>query len=140
MSWDSYIDNLLAHSKDGTGAAHADRACIIGLDGGAAWTTPGHAASFKMHPAECANIARAFKSNDFTTFQSSGVHCEGTKYQFLRVDNDGMVLGKKKDCGAVSMGASKTAIVIAHTKEGQQQGNTNKAVMTIVDYLKSVGM
>ena len=140
MSWDSYIDNLVAHSQDGTGSAHVDKACIIGLDGGAAWTTQGHACSFKLNPTECANIARAFKNKDFTTFQANGVHCEGVKYQFLRVDTDGMVLGKKKDCGAVSLGASKSAIVIAHTKEGQQQGNSNKAVMVIVEYLKGMNM
>jgi len=140
MSWDSYIDNLVAHSQDSTGLAHTDRACIIGLDGGAAWTTHGHPAAFKLTPQESATIARCFKSNDFTTFQANGVYCENVKYQFLRTDTDGMVLAKRKDCGAVSMGASKTAIVIAHTKEGQQQGNSNKAVMVIVDYLKGMNM
>lgn len=48
MSWDSYIDNLLAQTKDSGGAAHADRACIIGLDGGASWTSAGHAAALKV--------------------------------------------------------------------------------------------
>ncbi len=43
MSWDSYIDNLLAQSKDTSGNAHADRACIIGLDGSSPWTTDSHA-------------------------------------------------------------------------------------------------
>ena len=42
MSWDSYIDNLIAQTKDSSGATHSDRACIIGLDGGAPWTTAGH--------------------------------------------------------------------------------------------------
>ena len=42
MSWDSYIDNLIAQSKDSYGVAHVDRACIIGLDGGAFWTTSSH--------------------------------------------------------------------------------------------------
>ena len=48
MSWDSYIDNLVAQSKDGAGNAHCDRACIIGVDGGAAWTTAGHACALKV--------------------------------------------------------------------------------------------
>lgn len=48
MSWDSYIDNLLAQSKDASGAVHADKACIIGLDGGAAWTTAGHQSALKV--------------------------------------------------------------------------------------------
>ncbi len=48
MSWDSYIDNLIAQTKDAAGTAHVDKACIIGLDGGAAWTTAGHASAFKV--------------------------------------------------------------------------------------------
>jgi profilin len=48
MSWDSYIDNLIAQSKDAAGSAHADRACIIGLDGGASWTTAGHGCALKV--------------------------------------------------------------------------------------------
>jgi len=42
MSWDSYIDNLIAQTKDASGSEHCDKACIIGIDGGAAWTTAGH--------------------------------------------------------------------------------------------------
>ena len=48
MSWDSYIDNLVAQTKDGNGTAHCDRACIIGLDGGAPWTTAGHVNALKV--------------------------------------------------------------------------------------------
>ena len=48
MSWDSYIDNLIAQTKDSNGTAHADKACIIGIDGGAKWTTDGHACAFKV--------------------------------------------------------------------------------------------
>ena len=48
MSWDSYLDNLIAQTKDASGTAHADRACIIGLDGGAKWTTDAHANAFKV--------------------------------------------------------------------------------------------
>ncbi len=49
MSWDSYIDNLIAQTKDSSGSTHADRACIIGLDGGAPWTTAEHAAALKVN-------------------------------------------------------------------------------------------
>ena len=38
-SWDSYIDNLIAQSKDSSGHTNADQAVIIGIDGGAKWTT-----------------------------------------------------------------------------------------------------
>lgn len=53
MSWDSYIDNLIAQSKDASGNGHADRACIIGLDGGAPWTTAGHANALQVRVTAC---------------------------------------------------------------------------------------
>lgn len=50
MSWDPYLDNLIARSKDGTGAEHVDKAVIIGLqDGGAAWTTAAHKNAMKVY-------------------------------------------------------------------------------------------
>lgn len=140
MSWDSYIDNLLAQSKDAAGTAHADRACIIGLDGGAAWTTNGHSSAFKLEGTEAAAVAKCMKSKIFTDFQSNGVHCEGVKYQFLREEEGKLVLAKKKDHGAITMQASKTAVIIGHCPEGCQQGNLNKAVAVIADYLESMNM
>jgi len=140
MSWDSYIDNLIQHSADANGTKHADRACIIGIDGGAAWTTATNPSGLQLNPQEAANIARAFKSKDFSTFMANGIHAEGKKYQFLRVQDDKLVLAKKKGEGALTLQCSKTAIVLAHTGEGQQQGNVNKAVGTIADYLESQNM
>lgn len=49
MSWDSYIDNLIAQTKDSAGATHCDKACIIGIDGGGKWTTDAHANAFKVN-------------------------------------------------------------------------------------------
>lgn len=71
----------------------------------------------------------------------NGIRAEDISYLFLREDDDGkVVLGKCKGRGAITMRASKTAIVIAHTREGGQQGNTNKGVGVIADYLESVDM
>nr|XP_058967002.1 profilin [Pocillopora verrucosa]XP_058967719.1 profilin [Pocillopora verrucosa] len=140
MSWDSYIDNLVAQTKDASGTAHADKACIIGIDGGAAWTTSGHACALQLQGSEGANIARCFKGKDFSAFMSGGIHVEGTKYQFLREEDGKLVLAKKKEHGAITLQASKTAIVIAHCPEGGQQGNTNKGVSVIAEYLESLGM
>ena len=39
---------------------------------------------------------------------SNGIFAEGQKYQFLRVEDDKVVLGKKKDLGAITLQASKT--------------------------------
>ncbi|KAL9965128.1 hypothetical protein ACROYT_G028883 [Oculina patagonica] len=127
-------------TKDASGTTHCDRACIIGLDGGAAWTTAAHASALKLQGQEGVNIAKAFKSKDFSPFMASGILAEGQKYQFLRVEEDKLVLAKKKDHGAITLQASKTAIVIGHCAEGCQQGNVNKGVAVIAEYLESLGM
>lgn len=140
MSWDSYLDNLVSQTKDANGTCHADKAVIIGIDGGAKWTTDGHANALKITPDEGARIAKCFKSKNFSDFMAGGVLAEGEKYQFLRQEDDKLVLAKKKDKGALTLQASKTAIVIAHCKEGCQQGNVNKGVGVIAEYLESLGM
>ena len=121
MSWDSYIDNLIAQSRsrDGGGQTHVDKACIIGLDGGARWNSDDHPGAMKPSPWEAANIARCFKTEDFTMFMSNGVRIENQTYQFLREDKK-VVYAKFKKCGGVTLQASKTAIVIAHCPEGSQ--------------------
>ena len=139
MSWDSYIDNLMGQGKDGSGNSHIDMACIIGHDG-SKWTTDGHANAFKLSATESSNIAKCFKSKDFTPFQAGGVWAEGVKYQFLREEDGKIVLAKKKEHGAISMQSSKTAIVVAHCPEGGQQGAANKGVSVIAEYLESLNM
>ncbi|XP_033098918.1 profilin-like [Anneissia japonica] len=140
MSWNSYIDNLISQSKDSGGRCHVDKACIIGLNGGVKWTTDGHEKAFKITPGEGADIALCFKGKDFTPFQTNGVPCEGQNYQFLRQENQKVVMAKKKEHGAVTLRSSKTAIVIAHTPEGGQQGCSKKAVAVIADYLEGMNM
>ena len=61
MSWDSYIDNIIAQSKDSSGMAHVDRACIIGLDGGAPWTTLSHPNALKVSLFVGSNTYELFK-------------------------------------------------------------------------------
>ena len=54
MSWDSYIDNLIAQTKDASGKTHCDKACIIGLDGGGHWTSSNHPNALEvMSQIEC---------------------------------------------------------------------------------------
>jgi len=139
MSWDSYIDNLIAQTKDASGAAHCDKACIIGKDG-SRWTTSGHQNHFNITDEEAKTIGQAMSSKLFTGIQAGGIHAEGLKYQFLRDEDGKIVLGKKKDNGAVTIQSSKTAVVIGHTIEGSQQGMTNKGVAVIAEYLESLGM
>jgi len=137
MSWDSYIDNLLGHT-----GGHGDKACIIGKDG-SQWTTSANPKNINLSAAEAATIASTMKggekTGEYSTFQASGIHAEGVKYQFLRGDEN-LALGKKKDLGAITLQCSKTAIVIGHTKEGGSQGSVNKGVAVIAEYLDSLGM
>ena len=70
-SWDGYIDNLIAQTKDANGVAHCDKACIIGLDDGGCWTSREHPSAVKLLGnvgMEAQNIAQCFKTKDFTPF------------------------------------------------------------------------
>jgi len=122
------------------GETNCDAGVIIGLDGGAQWTSATHPRGLQLSPEEGAAIAKCFKANDMTQFQANGVRLGGQKYQFLRVQDDKIVFAKKKEHGALTLQASKTAIIIARCPEGGQQGNTNKGVAVIAEYLESVGM
>jgi len=133
MSWDSYIDNLIGHANGST-----DKVAIISLADGSSWTSHTHPNAMKISPAEGKVIATAMEKEDSSAFVN-GVHLEGLKYQFLRM-NDGFLLAKKKDNGSITMQKSKTAIVISHTAEGKQPGDSNKAVGIIAEYLEGNSM
>jgi len=136
MSWDGYIDSVTGGCQ-----ASCDKVCIIGLVGGALWTTDGHANHLPIQPAEAKCIAERMNSMDASMFQANGIMINGEKYQFLREDKDeGIVLGKKKEQGSITIHKTDTAVVIAHTIEGMQHSNVNKGVEKIVSYLKSVNM
>jgi len=139
MSWDSYIDNLMGHSKLGD-TCQIDKACIIGRDG-SAWTTAGHACALVLSDEERQKISSEVAKRGNHGFAVSGIKAGGIKYQFLRYDDENEVyLGKKKGEGSITLQGSKSAVVIAHTYEGGQQGNSNKAVGVIAEYLTSLGM
>jgi len=136
MSWDSYIDSVMGNSK---GAC--DQVAFIGLATGATWTSNAHANALTVTPAEAVNIATALRNEDSSTFQTSGIIIGGVKYQFLRDDwEEGLVLGKKKDHGAVVIHKAQTVFAIAHTAEGKASGDVNKGVATIIEYLKGLNM
>ena len=60
MSWDSYVENRFAQTRDPLAVTHCDGACIIGLNDGAPWTTAGR--------QEKDNIAGCFKAKYFSAF------------------------------------------------------------------------
>lgn len=133
-SWDSYINNLIAHS----GGA-CDKVAIIGLLDGSSWTTRGAPNAMSVVGDEGRTLANAFKDQLVGSLEAKGILIEGTKYQFIQAA-DNVMLGKKKGAGSVTLQKSKKAIVIGHTPEGQQQGNTNIAVSKIAEYLESLGV
>merc|ERR1712002_578072 len=133
-AWNAYIDSVISNSN---GAC--DKVTLIGMSGGGNWTDPNHPKAVKLSPAQASVIATAMEKSDDVVFQEKGILLDSTKYQFLRrVDN--AVLGKRKEEGCITIQNSKTCIVLAHTVEGQQQGNTNKAVDIIISYLEGNGM
>jgi len=138
MSWDGYLDNIIQRTKTSAGDFNSDKACIIGLNG-AKWTSDALANALKVSQDEAMRVGAAFSKKDFSSFQAQGIVLEGNKYQFLRVEDDKVVLGKKKDFGSVTLQSTKQAIIIAHTPEGKQQGSSNMAVGAIADYLESIG-
>lgn len=137
MSWDQYLENLCSRTESPTGK-HCTKACIIGLDGGAKWTTNNHANSLKISEAESVTASKNFANGD-AGFSTCGIVVEDVKYQFLRSIDGETFLFKKGGHGALSMQASKTAIIIAFTPEGCQQGSTNTALDAVVKYLDSIG-
>lgn len=140
MSWNTYINSIIDNSKDPQNKEfHIDQSCIIGLDGGAKWTSDDEANNLKLTAEEAAKIAKVCKENDISSFEMNGIYVGGIKYQFLRY-NEGVILGKKKSYGALTIHPSKMAIVIAHCPEGKQHGICNSAVSKIVEYLISMNM
>ena len=138
MSWDSYIDNLIAQTKDANGVAHCDKACIIGMDG-SNWTTHNHPNAVKLHGNESRTIAKCFKTKDFRYFMTEMVQVEGRSHTFIK-EEDGKIVYARWSKSGYTLQASKTAIVIGHCPEGSQHGNLNKGVAVIAEYLESVGM
>jgi len=134
MSWDSYIDNIIA----GAGG-NCDQACIISLDGGGLWTTAHGGKGISVSASEGATIAGCMKSGNFDVFNASGVHLSGIKYMFLR-SQDKTVMAKKKEKGAITIQKTATAIIIAHCIEGGTHGLVNGAVSRIAEYLEQQNM
>ena len=48
MSWNAYIDNLIAQSKDASGRNNIDKACIIDIDGSRPWTENTYPNAYKV--------------------------------------------------------------------------------------------
>ena len=138
MSWNDYIDNLIAQSRDSFGNPHVDRACVIGLDG-SKLTTDDHPNALKVTSEEAYKISRAFKEKDISTFMIGMFHAERQCYTFREMDKI-MILDNLKSYDALMLQCTKAAIVIGHSAEGSQQGKVNAAVGVVAEHLESLGM
>eukprot|EP00571_Detonula_confervacea_P010358 CAMPEP_0172301490 /NCGR_PEP_ID=MMETSP1058-20130122/3376_1 /TAXON_ID=83371 /ORGANISM="Detonula confervacea, Strain CCMP 353" /LENGTH=134 /DNA_ID=CAMNT_0013011631 /DNA_START=78 /DNA_END=482 /DNA_ORIENTATION=- len=134
MSWNNYIDRIIS--------SKCDKAAIIGIDG-SLWTTNNHPNNWNITASEASVIGKAVSDPNLTVFQQSGIIVDGVKYECLRAElnsDNKMVLGKKKDDGFISIQITKTAVIIAHTKEGESHGDTAVAVEQIASYLGQSGI
>lgn len=134
MAWDGYIKNVIDRCPH-----DCDSVCILGLNDESPWTSDASPNHLKLAAGEAQVIAKCCKSKDFSNMMSNGVRVGGMKYQFLRVQDDKVVLAKKKDHGAITLNVTKQAVIVSHTKEGGQQGQTNNATQFVADHLESNG-
>ena len=94
---------------------------------------------FEINPKRSKTIAECFKKKDFTSFRKGGVHVEEVSYIFMQEIDSKAVYAKNQFTG-VTLQASNTAIVVARIAEGVQQGNADRAVGKIVDYLENMNL
>ena len=122
--WDAWI-NPLVDSKA------AKSVGIYGHDGNP-WA---QSKGFSVSAAEVKAIVVGAGKAD--AFAASGVMCAGTKYMFLRAQ-DNYVFGKK---GAGGCGAYKTskAVIIGVYDENTQAGTFNTAIGKTADALAAAG-
>ncbi|KAK9369005.1 profilin [Lipomyces kononenkoae] len=125
MSWQAYVDNLVASTK-------VDKAVIYSRAGDSAWA---QSVGFNLSPTEISEIVKGFDNS--SGLQANGLHAQGIKYFMLRAD-DRSIYGKKGAEGLVIV-RTKQTILIGHYPEGVQPGEATKIVEQLADYLISVG-
>lgn len=133
--WSDYVESIIVSSKNArTHEECCDKAAIIGIDGNC-WTANAPK-GLKVSQAEGAVIGKAFQTNKFDQLQSEGVRVEGVKYNFLRCEDDKVVIARNSGV-TITCQKTNTAVVIARTPDGKQPGDTNKAVGIICDHLSN---
>jgi len=140
MSWDGYIDNMVASGKE-----TISKGCIIGLNG-SVWTPSGTGVVLPISAPEAKKIADSMAPKNETVggvLAASGITIGGTKYMFLRdFDGDGRIIScKKVGVGNLVLQSTIQAIIIAFIPEDKSSGFgvANKAVDDIAKYLEGTG-
>jgi len=123
MSWQAYVDNIIASGK-------VDQGAIYSRAGDSVWAT---SAGFNVSAAEISEVVRGFDNP--AGLQENGLHVQGQKYFLLRAD-DRSIYGKHEDTGIIAV-RTKQAVLIAHYAAPVQPGEATKVVEAMADYLIS---
>eukprot|EP01060_Flectonema_neradi_P040522 TRINITY_DN925_c0_g1_i1.p1 TRINITY_DN925_c0_g1~~TRINITY_DN925_c0_g1_i1.p1 ORF type:complete len:130 (+),score=34.85 TRINITY_DN925_c0_g1_i1:125-514(+) len=127
MSWQEYVDNLVAGGK-------VQHAALLGIDG-SVWA---QTKDFALTAEEAAGVAGGMGEASGAYFQANGCTCAGTKYFTLRhMGDEGLYYGKKGAAG-ICIARSTQCLVVGIYGEGQTPGDANIAVEGVKDYLVSV--
>lgn len=138
-AWDGYLERMIAHGRTGS-AFEVEKGCIIGLNGGALWTSKRSDGTFLgITSSEAQHLARVIKSGDFDTFSGSITNIAGIGYTFIKEDNGKDFYFRKGKEHALMVKASKSAIVIAQCRLKGVERICNYASDNLRDYFNSVG-
>ena len=124
MSWNTYIDNLLAEKT-------IQHAALIGLDG-SVWAK---SAAFNVTPAELQTFASNFNRQEY--FQANGMTLAAIRYVFLS-GAERVVRGKKDKSGVHCFKTDK-GIIIGVYAEPTTPPQAASAVEKVGEYLISTG-
>lgn len=124
MSWQAYVDNLLASNK-------VDQAALYSRAGDSVWAS---SANFNVSADEITKISKSF--DDPAALQEHGLYVNSQKYFLLRSD-DRSIYGKHDDTGVIAV-RTKQAILLAHYSPPTVPGEATQVVEAMADYLISV--
>mgnify|MGYP003597872764 CR=1 FL=1 len=125
MSWQSYIDNLLA-------SGNIARAAIHNLDGSVLATSPGLNVSTK----EALDLVQIITKGDPSSLYADGMRIGGMKYTFLRGDGIRSLYGRQGNGGVVVTKTNLT-LVIGVYESPMVAGSGVAVVEHLADYLIS---
>ena len=133
-AWDPYVDQIISY-----GQGSCDQACFIGLDGTPYTPNNDHLPHIiSIENLESMNIAMNVSTGDDSFFHQNGVVVAGVKYEFKGSD-DGSYYATNNGQGALVFQKTKTAIALAHNKEGGIMTDTIQAVAKMCEYLENNG-
>ncbi|CAF92165.1 unnamed protein product [Tetraodon nigroviridis] len=138
MSWQSYVDNLMA---DGS----CQDAAIVGYtDAKYVWASFGGGTFANMTPDEIDVLTGKDRESFFTSGMTLGCKKCSVIRDSLQIDGDWTMDIRTKSQGGeptynVSVGKAGKALVVVMGKEGVHGGQLNKKAFQMADYLRKSG-